>query len=136
MFKIIALGALLVCCAVMTRAVPVDQTELDEMAEAPVAGVSQTSQAVVEQEPKISAPKESDVEMSEQNKEAMENAETIGFGYHRDVPRGAPRVRSAVPAAVPCRWRVRIRRSGDSELWRIWRLCGVLEIVWPSTKRK
>ncbi|XP_038117181.1 uncharacterized protein LOC119769284 [Culex quinquefasciatus] len=92
MFKIIALGALLVCCAVMTRAVPVDQTELDEMAEAPVAGVSQTSQAVVEQEPKISAPKESDVEMSEQNKEAMENAETIGFGYHKTTFHVAPRV--------------------------------------------
>lgn len=79
------------CCAVMTRAVPVDQTELDEMAEAPVAGVSQTSQAVAEQEPKISAPKESDVDMSEQNKEAMENAETFGFGYHKTY-HVAPRV--------------------------------------------
>lgn len=76
----------------MTRAVPVDQTELDEMAEAPVAGVSQSSQAVAEQEPKISAPKESDVEMSEQNKEAMENAETIGFGYHKTTFHVAPRV--------------------------------------------
>lgn len=58
-------------------------TSVDESVDAPVADLVQSSQAVAEQDPKVEAIKEADVEMSDQNKEAMENAETFGFGYYK-----------------------------------------------------
>nr|XP_029722082.1 uncharacterized protein LOC109424137 [Aedes albopictus] len=58
-------------------------TSVDEAIDAPVADLVQTSQAVAEQDPKVEAIKETAVEMSDENKEAMDNAETFGFGYYR-----------------------------------------------------
>lgn len=58
-------------------------TRVDEPKEPLVYSAMQSNQAVAKQEPEISAVSEGDVEMSEQNKEAMENAETFGFGYYK-----------------------------------------------------